>query len=497
MLDALGVVSAVLVQMTTHVQAQIGSDGCKVEHQALPGAILHVLVVGCAVHLLDVAVDAHLVQHVGNGRQHIGHAADGDNVGGKTIGITSLCQQGLCLLRIIGKMIQAVVVGGGTGNCPLVGHLCHAHQECCVDGIHIDGVAQGAADTGIGPGAVNGTVGNQTQTLDTHAVLVIFLDVDACTVQLLQDGGIGQTYPVHIVLVGLESSVCGAGLSDKGHLHGIQIGQALFPVILVLGIDSVGVVLELAQLEGAGAAGSGIQAAGVLQCLGAHVVDEEAHRFQRGGVGLCHHHLDVGVINDLTGGDVCGLGAVVGLILLDVALDSLGIEGLTVGEIDALPQSPGNAQLIGVHIPLRCQIGDHIALGIIAGQSFIRKRQVVNGRVAGGTGGVTGGGNGAGIAQAQGTACLGLTGCYCTGSSGASRAGCGGTGRAAARGQCQGRCRNAHSLEEVPTRDTFHSGFSFLSFLFLRSSARFCVCRAFVVFSLTHRKLFQLPKNRN
>ena len=123
MLDALGVVSAVLVQMTTHVQAQIGSDGCKVEHQALPGAILHVLVVGCAVHLLDVAVDAHLVQHIGNGRQHIGHAADGDNVGGKTIGITSLCQQGLCLLRIIGKMIQAVVVGGGTGNCPLVGHL--------------------------------------------------------------------------------------------------------------------------------------------------------------------------------------------------------------------------------------------------------------------------------------------------------------------------------------------------------------------------------------
>lgn len=188
MLDALGVVSAVLVQMTTHVQAQIGSDGCKVEHQALPGAILHVLVVGCAVHLLDVAVDAHLVQHVGNGRQHIGHAADGDNVGGKTIGITSLCQQGLCLLRIIGKMIQAVVVGGGTGNCPLVGHLCHAHQECCVDGIHIDGVAQGAADTGIGPGAVNGTVGDQTQTLDTHAVLVIFLDVDACTVQLLKDG---------------------------------------------------------------------------------------------------------------------------------------------------------------------------------------------------------------------------------------------------------------------------------------------------------------------
>ncbi len=147
-------------------------------------------------------------------------------------------------------MIQTVVVSGGTGNCPLVGHLCHAHQECSVDGIHIDGVAQGAADTGIGPGAVNGTVGDQTQTLDTHAILVIFLDVDTGTVQLLQDGGIGQTYPVHIVLVGLESSACGAGLGDQCHFHGIQIGQALFPVILVLGIDSVGVVLELAQLEG-------------------------------------------------------------------------------------------------------------------------------------------------------------------------------------------------------------------------------------------------------
>lgn len=236
---------------------------------------------------------------------------------------------------------------------------------------------------------------------------------------------------------------------------------------------------------------------GVLQCLGAHVVDEEAHRFQRGGVGLCHHHLDVGVVNDLALGNVCGLGAVVGLILLDVTLDGLCIERLTVGEIDTLPQSPGNAQLIGVHIPLRCQIGDHIALGIIAGQAFIRKRQVVNGRVAGGTGGVTGGGNGAGIAQAQGAASLGLTGCHCTGGCRASRAGCGGTGRAAACGQCQGRCGNAHSLEEVPTRDAFHSVFSFLSFLFLRSSARFCVCRAFVVFSLAHRELFQLPKKRN
>ena len=132
-------------------------------------SFIHVhLVLGSTIDLLDVAVDAHLVQHVGNGRQHIGHAADGDNVGGKTIGIASLRQQGLCLLRIIGKMIQAVVVGGGTGNCPLVGHLCHAHQECCVDGIHIDGVAQGAADTGIGPGAVNGTVGDQTQCTNAH-----------------------------------------------------------------------------------------------------------------------------------------------------------------------------------------------------------------------------------------------------------------------------------------------------------------------------------------
>ena len=236
---------------------------------------------------------------------------------------------------------------------------------------------------------------------------------------------------------------------------------------------------------------------GVFQCLGAHVVDEEAHRFQRGGVGLCHHHLDVGVINDLALGNVCGLGAVVGLVLLDVALDGLCIERLTVGEIDTLPQSPGNAQLIGVHIPLRCQIGDQVALFIIADQTLVRKSQVIDCSVAGGTGGVTGGCNGAGIAQAQGAACLGLTGCCCTGSSGASRAGCGGTGRAAACGQCQGRCRNAHSLEEVSTRDTFHSGFSFLSFLFLRSSARFCVCRAFVVFSLTHRELSQLPKKRN
>ena len=497
MLDALGVVSAVLVQMTTHVQTQIGSDGCKVEHQALPGAVLHVLVVCCAVHLLDVAVDAHLVQHIGDSGQHIGETADGHDVGGKTIGITSLCQQGLCLFRIIGKVIQAVVVSGGTGNCPLVSHLCHAHQECSVNGIHIDGVAQGAADTGIGPGAVNGTVGDQTQTLDTHTVLVIFLDVDTGTVQLLQDGGIGQTYPVHIVLVGLESSACGAGLGDQCHFHGIQIGQPLFPVILVLGIDSVGVVLELAQLEGAGAAGGSIQAAGVFQCLGAHVVNEEANGFQRRGVGLCHHHLDVGVVNDLALGNVCGLGAVVGLILLDVTLDGLCIERLTVGEIDTLPQSPGNAQLIGVHIPLRCQIGDHIALGIIAGQAFIRKRQVVNGRVAGGTGGVTGGCNGAGIAQAQGAACLGLPGCCCAGSGRTGGAGCGGAGRAAACGQCQGRCGNAHRLEEVPTRDAFHSGFSFLSFLFLRSSARFCVCRAFVVFSLAHRELFQLPKKRN
>ena len=394
-------------------------------------------------------------------------------------------------------MIQAVVVSGGTGNCPLVSHLCHAHQECSVDGIHIDGVAQGAADTGIGPGAVNGTVGDQTQTLDTHAVLVIFLDVDTGTVQLLQDGGIGQTYPVHIVLVGLESSACGAGLGDQCHFHGIQIGQALFPVILVLGVDGVGVVLELAQLEGAGAAGGGIQAAGVFQCLGAHVVDEEAHRFQRRGVGLCHHHLDVGVINDLTGSDVCGLSAVVGLVLLDVALDGLGVERLTVGEIDTLAQSPGNTQLIGVHIPLRCQIGDQVALFIITDQTLVGKRQVIDCSVAGGTGGVTGGGNGAGIAQAKGSACLGFPGCCCAGSGRTGGAGCGGAGRSAAGSQCQGRCGNAHSLEEVPTRDAFHSGFSFLSFLFLRSSARFCVCRAFVVFSLAHRELFQLPKNRN
>lgn len=50
------------------------------------------------------------------------------------------------------------------------------------------------------------------------------------------------------------------------------------------------------------------------------------------------------------------------------------------------------------------------------------------------------------------------------------------------------------ALRKFRTRDTFHSGFSFLSFLFLRSSARFCVCRAFVVFSLTQSEAFPATK---
>ena len=365
-------------------------------------------------------------------------------------------------------MVDIVVVGRGTGNCPLVGQLSHAHQESGVDGVHIDGVAHCAADAGIGPRAVEGTVGDQAQALDAHAVLVVFLDVDAGAVQLLQDGRVTKADPVHIILVGLEGGVCGAGLGDEGDLDGIQIGQTFLPVILVLGIDGVSVVLKLAQLEGASAAGRSVQTAGIIDGLGAHVVDKEANGLQRGGVRLSHHHLDVVVIDDLAGSDVGDLGAVVSLILFDVALDGLSIERLAVGEVDALAQGPSDAQLVRIHGPIGCQIGDQVALGVVADQALIGQGQVVDGGVAGSAGRVARGGNGAGIAQTERAAGLRFTGrcCGCGGSRAARRAGCGGAGRAAACGQRQSRCGNAHSLEEVPTRDAFHSEFSFL---FLRS----------------------------
>ena len=232
-------------------------------------------------------------------------------------------------------------------------------------------------------------------------------------------------------------------------------------------------------------------------CLGAHVVNEEANGFQRRGVGLCHHHLDVGVVNDLALGNVCGLGTVIGLILFNVALDCLGIERLTVGKFDVLPQGPGDAIFIIVHVPLGSQLGNHIAVIVIGQQVLISQIQIEQQCITGCTGGIARSCNGVAVAQAKGSACLGFPGCCCAGSGRTGGAGCGGAGRAAAGSQCQSSGRDTHSLEEVPTRDSFHSGFSFLSFLFLRSSARFCVCRAFVVFSLAHRELFQLPKNRN
>ena len=442
-------------------------------------------------------MDAHLVQHVGNGREHIRNSTHRYDVGVEAICITSFGQQFFCTVGIELVVVDIIIVGNCTGNCPLISHLCRTHQESSIQCIHINGVAHCTTDASIGPGAVNGTVGDQTQCTNAHTVFITFSHIDAIIVQILFDQRRHIKYLNHIVLIGTECGLSSAGLGDHGDLDGIQIGQAFLPVILVLGIDSVGVVLELAQLEGAGAAGSGIQAAGVLKCLGAHVVNEEANGFQRRGVGLCHHHLDVGVVNDLALGNVCGLGTVIGLILFNIALDCLGIERLTVGKFDVLPQGPGDAVFIIVHVPLGSQLGNHIAVIVIGQQVLISQIQIEQQCITGCTGGIARSCNGVAVAQAKGSACLGFPGCCCAGSGRTGGAGCGGAGRSAARGQCQGRCGNAHSLEEVPTRDAFHSGFSFLSFLFLRSSARFCVCRAFVVFSLTHRELFQLPKNRN
>lgn len=116
MLDALGVVSAVVIQMTAHVQAQIGRNGRPMGHQAFPGAIHVQLVLGSTIDLLDVAVDAHLVQHVGDSGEHIGDGADGDDVSSEAVSIASLSHQLLGTVGIILEVVDVVVVGHSTGT---------------------------------------------------------------------------------------------------------------------------------------------------------------------------------------------------------------------------------------------------------------------------------------------------------------------------------------------------------------------------------------------
>ena len=156
-------------------------------HQSLPGAVHVHLVLGSSIDLLDVAVDAHLVQHVGDSGEHIGDGADGDDVSSEAVSIASLSHQLLGTVGIILEVVDVVVVGHSTGNSPLVGHLSSAHQEGGVDSIYIDGVAHGTADTGIGPGAVHGAVGDQTQSANTHAILIALGNVDAVSIQILLD----------------------------------------------------------------------------------------------------------------------------------------------------------------------------------------------------------------------------------------------------------------------------------------------------------------------